>query len=225
VLPFAARGPRAVDLAIIGIANARIEAAMVDAAALGAGSVVTFSSLYEEPSNGRRSPSGSRRSPPAHGMAVCGGNGMGFVNVPGKLRATGFATPDDLRPGPVTFLSHSGSAFAALAFNDRGIGFDLLVSSGHEIVTTADEYLWFALERESTRVVALLLETGSEPRRLPGGARACRRTRRPGGGAHGRANGCVEGDGDRALGRARRRARRVRGGLRRVRRTRGPVAR
>jgi acyl-CoA synthetase (NDP forming) len=63
----------------------------------------------------------------------------------------------------VTFLSHSGSAFAALAFNDRGIGFDLLVSSGHEIVTTLDEYLRFTLERESTRVVALLLETVRNP--------------------------------------------------------------
>jgi acyl-CoA synthetase (NDP forming) len=155
--------PEPVDLAILGLANARIEAAMADAAAVGAGSVVTFSSLYEEPSHG---PSLSERVAAiaaAHGMAVCGGNGMGFVNVPGRLRATGFATPDDLRAGPVTFLSHSGSAFAALAFNDRGIGFDLLVSSGHEVVTTVDEYLRFALERESTRVVALLLETVRNP--------------------------------------------------------------
>ena len=155
--------PEPVDLAILGIANARIEAAMADAAALGAGSIVTFSSLYEEPSNGPSLAERVAAIAAAHGMAVCGGNGMGFVNVPGKLRATGFATPDDLRPGPVTFLSHSGSAFAALAFNDRGIGFDLLVSSGHEIVTTADEYLRFALERESTRVVALLLETVRNP--------------------------------------------------------------
>ena len=155
--------PEPVDLAILGVANTRIEAAMADAAALGAASIVTFSSLYEEPSN---EPSLAERVAAiaaAHGMAVCGGNGMGFVNVPGKLRATGFATPDDLRPGPVTFLSQSGSVFAALAFNDRGIGFDLLVSSGHEVVTTVDEYLRFSLERESTRVVALLLETVRNP--------------------------------------------------------------
>src|SRR5436189_6214966 len=84
---------------------------------------------------------------------------MGFVNVPGRLRATGFATPDDLRQGPVTFVSHSGSAFAALAFNDRGIGFDLVVSSGQEIVTTMGEFVRFALERETKKVLALLLET------------------------------------------------------------------
>jgi len=96
--------PEPVDLAILGLANARIEAAMADAAALGAGSVVTFSSLYEEPSNGPSLAERVAAIAAAHGMAVCGGNGMGFVNVPGKLRATGFATPDELRPGPVTFL-------------------------------------------------------------------------------------------------------------------------
>jgi len=168
--------PEPVDLAILGLANARVEAATADAAALGAGSVVTFSSLYEEPSNGPSLAERVATIAATHGMAVCGGNGMGFVNVPGKLRATGFATPDDLRAGPVTFLSHSGSAFAALAFNDRGIGFDLLVSSGHEVVTTVDEYLRFALERESTRVVALLLETVRNPHGFRAGlARAAER--------------------------------------------------
>ncbi len=32
-------------------------------------------------------------------MALCGGNGMGFVHVDANLRATGFLTPDELRPG------------------------------------------------------------------------------------------------------------------------------
>src|SRR5436190_465224 len=155
--------PEPVDLAILGLANARIEAAMADAAERGAGSVVTFSSLYEEPSDGPSLAERVAAIAATHGIAVCGGNGMGFVNVPGRPRATGFPTPDDLRPGPVTFLSHSGSAFAALAFNDRGIGFDLLVSSGQEVVTPMDEYLRFALERDSTKVVALLLETVRNP--------------------------------------------------------------
>jgi acyl-CoA synthetase (NDP forming) len=156
--------PGPVDLAILGVANARIEQAMRDAVASGAGSVVTFSSLYEEPSEGP--PLSDRIAGLARdaGIALCGGNGMGFLNVPGRLRATGFATPEELRPGPVTFVSHSGSAFAALAFNDRGIGFDLIVSSGQEIVTTMDEYVRFALGRETTKVIALLLETVRDPK-------------------------------------------------------------
>jgi acyl-CoA synthetase (NDP forming) len=63
----------------------------------------------------------------------------------------------------VTFLSHSGSAFAALAFNDRGIGFNLLVSSGQEIGSTMADYMGYALGRAETKVLALLLETVRDP--------------------------------------------------------------
>jgi acyl-CoA synthetase (NDP forming) len=158
--------PDAVDLAIVGVANQRIEQAVRDAGEAGAGSVVTFSSLHEEePPEAGMPPLGERVAAIAreHGMALCGGNGMGFVHADTKLRATGFLTPDELRPGGVTFLSHSGSGWAAFLFNDRQIRFNLLVSSGQEIVTTMDEYLSYALDRESTKVVALLLETVRQP--------------------------------------------------------------
>jgi acetate---CoA ligase (ADP-forming) len=158
--------PEPVDLAIIGVANQRIEQAVRDAGHAGAGSVVTFSSLYEEePPEPGMPPLAERVAAIAreHGMALCGGNGMGFVHADANLRATGFLTPDDLRPGGVTFLSHSGSGWAAFLFNDRQIRFNLLVSGGQEIVTTMDEYLSYALDLDSTEVVALLLETVRRP--------------------------------------------------------------
>ncbi len=158
--------PAPVDLAILGIANPRIEQAMRDVAAAGVRSVVTFSSLYEEePPEPGLPPLRDRVAAIAreHGVALCGGNGMGFLNEEAHLRATGFLTPDHLRHGPVTFLSHSGSAFAALSFNDRGIGFNLIVSSGQEIVTTMADYMDYALGLSSTRVLALLLETVRDP--------------------------------------------------------------
>jgi acyl-CoA synthetase (NDP forming) len=163
--------PEPPDLAILGLANARVEAALRDAAERGAASAVTFASLYEasedRPSGDAR-PLADRLRAIAmeHGMAMCGGNGMGFLNLESRVRATGFPTPDNLRPGPVTFLSHSGSAFAALAFNDRGIGFNLVVSSGQEVVTTMADYMEYALALDSTRVLALLLETVRDPLRF-----------------------------------------------------------
>ena len=164
--PSLADVPEPVDLALVGVANQRIEDAVREAGESGAGSVVTFSSLFEEgpPEAGTR-PLGERVAAIAreHGMALCGGNGMGFVHAEAKLRATGFLTPDDLRPGGVTFLSHSGSGWAAFLFNDRQIRFNLIVSSGQEIVTTMDEYLSYALDQDSTKVVALLLETVRRP--------------------------------------------------------------
>jgi acetate---CoA ligase (ADP-forming) len=164
--PSIADVPGPVDLAILGVSNQRIEQAMLDAAGAGARSVVTFSSLFEDTPPEPGLPPLSDRVAAiarAHGMALCGGNGMGFLNEGHHLRATGFATPDHLRHGPVAFVSHSGSAFAALAFNDRGIGFTMIVSSGQEIVTTMDAYMAYALDHGSTRVLALLLETVREP--------------------------------------------------------------
>jgi acyl-CoA synthetase (NDP forming) len=158
--------PVPVDLAILGVANARVEGALAEAAASGAGSAVTFSSLYEgAPPEPGLPPLADRVAGTARsaGMALCGGNGMGFLQLESKLRATGFPTPDALRAGPVALISHSGSAFAAFAFNDRRIGFNVVVSSGQEIVTTMADYMAYALSLASTRVLALLLETVRDP--------------------------------------------------------------
>jgi acyl-CoA synthetase (NDP forming) len=158
--------PEAVDLAILGVASQRIEQALRDAIAIGARSAVTFSSLYEAAPPGPGLPLLTERVATIArdaGIAMCGGNGMGFLNLEANLRATGFATPDDIRRGHVAFVSHSGSAFAALAFNDRGIGFNVIVSSGQELVTDIADYMGHALGLASTRVIALLIETVRRP--------------------------------------------------------------
>lgn len=158
--------PEPVDLAILGVANERIESSLADAVAAGAGSAVTFSSLHEEaPPEPGMPPLTERvgRIARSAGMALCGGNGMGFLQLESGLRATGFPTPDVVRPGPVALVSHSGSAFAAFVFNDRQIGFNVVVSSGQEAVTTMADYMAYALSLGSTRVLALLLETVRDP--------------------------------------------------------------
>ena len=96
-------------------------------------------------------------------MAVCGGNGMGFFNLEQSLRVCGYPEPAGLAAGPVAAVSHSGSVFSALLHNDRGLRFNLVVSAGNELVTSAAAYLDHALDLPSTRVVALFLETVREP--------------------------------------------------------------
>jgi acyl-CoA synthetase (NDP forming) len=153
-----------VDLAILGVANARLEEQLTAAAEAGARSAVIFASCHEPPVPGqaplsRRLTEIARRA----GMTICGGNGMGFVNVERSLRACGFSEPGDLRPGPVTLITHSGSVFSAFLHNDRGIRFNLAVSSGLELTTTVADYLHYALGLESTAVVALFIETVRDP--------------------------------------------------------------
>src|SRR3989441_8479234 len=164
-LPSLSQLPEPVDIAILGVPNAKLEEQLRAAAEAGARSAVIFASCYEEPVPGRP-PLTERLASVAReaDMALCGGNGMGFLNVERRLRACGFSEPEGLQPGPITFVSHSGSAFSAMLHNDRGLRFNLAVSSGLELVTTAADYLDYALDQPSTELVALFIETARDPR-------------------------------------------------------------
>src|SRR5919107_1908620 len=89
------------------------------------------------------------------GMAVCGANCMGFADVELGLRALAFEERADLEPGNVAWISHSGSAFSALLHAERGIRFNVAVSTGQELTTTMADYMLYALDRASTRVISL----------------------------------------------------------------------
>ncbi|HET7235653.1 MAG TPA: acetate--CoA ligase family protein [Actinomycetota bacterium] len=153
-----------VDLVILAVSNARLEEQLRLAAEAGAGSAVIFASGYEAPREGV-APLTERLAEIAReaGMAVCGGNGMGFANLEGRVRALGFYEPKGVEAGGVTFLSHSGSAFSAMLHNDRGLRLNLAVSTGQELVTTVADYMAYALGRESTTVIGLFIETIRDP--------------------------------------------------------------
>ena len=75
--------PGAPDLAILGVANHRVEQAARDAVAAGARSLLTFSSLHEdEPPAPGMPPLTERLATIVReaGIPMCGGNGMGFCH-------------------------------------------------------------------------------------------------------------------------------------------------
>lgn len=153
----------AVDLVVLAVANAHLEDGLRQAVKVGARSAAIFASCHGEASNGTPLRSRLHQIAEDAALPICGGNGMGFLNIETGLRVCGFYQPADLVPGGVTFLSHSGSLFSALLHNRRGIRFNLVVSTGLEVNTSMDRYLTWALERESTKVVALFLETIRDP--------------------------------------------------------------
>jgi len=156
--------PEPVDTAILGVPNRALEEQLSAAADAHARSAVIFASGFEEPGAGVPALT-DRLATIARdaGMALCGGNCMGFLNLERGLRACGFYEPKDLRPGPIAFISHSGSAFSALLHNDRNLRFNVVISAGQEFVTTAAEYLDYALGLESTRAVGMFIETVRDP--------------------------------------------------------------
>jgi acyl-CoA synthetase (NDP forming) len=163
--------PERVDHALLGVANARLEAAMAEAVAAGVRAASILASGYLE---GDASPPLTRRIADlarGAGLQLCGGNGMGFYNHEARVRICGFPPPDWVvpEPGPMALVAHSGSVFSALVHNDRRFSFSLAVSAGQELVTTAADYLDFALRMESTKVVGLFLETIRDPAQFVAG--------------------------------------------------------
>ena len=157
--------PGPVDLAVLAVPNAALEAQLRAAAAAGIPAAVIFASCVDDkPPPAGTPPLADRLAAVAReaGMAVCGGNGMGFFNLEQNLRVCGYPEPAHLATGLVV-VSHSGSVFSAPLHNDRGLRFNLVVWAGNELVTSAAAYLDHALELPSTRVVALFLEAVREP--------------------------------------------------------------
>lgn len=155
------QGP--IDLAILAVADGRLEEQLAAAIDQRVGAVVVFSPAVghaEDPVLLRDRLGGMAREA---GVALCGPNGMGFLNLEHRLRVTGFYQPPDLRQGPISFISHSGSLFSAMLHNRRQIEFNIVVSTGIEIVTTMDQYLEHVLTLPTTRAVGLFLEMVRRP--------------------------------------------------------------
>jgi acyl-CoA synthetase (NDP forming) len=97
------------------------------------------------------------------GILLCGGNCMGFYNFADRVLVCGFPTRDNLSPGGVTLVTHSGSVFVALIDAEERIAYNLAVSSGQELNVTLADYMDFALEQPDTRVIGLFMEAARDP--------------------------------------------------------------
>ena len=167
--------PASAELVVLALGNERIEAALVDAIEQGAKAAVIFASGYLQ---GDRPPlllDRLRGIAREAAIPVCGANCLGFAQLEVGARATWFDY-GRLASGPITLITHSGTAYISLAGIDPRMRYNLVVSPGQELVTNAADYLEYALGLESTRVVGLMLETVRNPERFCAALeRACER--------------------------------------------------
>jgi acyl-CoA synthetase (NDP forming) len=162
--PTLAELPDRVDLVLLGVRDDLLEEQLDAAVEAGARAAVIFGSAHEDP-RPDVAPLPERLAAMARGagMAICGANCMGFLNLEGGLRALAFHEREDLKPGSIAMISHSGSAFSALLHNQRGLRFNVAVSAGQELTATVADFLAYAVDLPSTRVAALFLETVRDP--------------------------------------------------------------
>ncbi len=156
--------PETVEHVVLGVANEHLEAELAATIRHGARAATIFASCVLDGDDrlAGRLAAMAREA----GVVICGGNGMGFCNPVAGLRVSGYAARHRMLPGGVTLIAQSGSAFSALGYNDRRLKFNLCVSTGRELTTSAADYMDWALEQAGTRVIGLFLETARDPERF-----------------------------------------------------------
>ena len=151
------------DLAVLAVKSARLEGVLAGVIEHGARAATIFDSCYLE--GDRDPPLAERLGAMAReaGMPICGGNCMGYNNLDSKCYVTGYPTPYKTAHGGIAFITHSGTAYGSIPQADPRLAFNLVVSSGREMATTMADYMHYALAQDSTRVIALFLETVRDP--------------------------------------------------------------
>jgi len=151
--------PGVPDLVVYAISGLALEQSFNQALALQVGGIVIYASNTIENDSEPRLTARLRSRAVAAGIAVCGGNSMGFYNYDASVMVS-FDSPPVGRPtGHIALIAHSGSGMTYLANNDARFCFNYVIASAQEINASVGDYMDYLLEQPSTRVIAILLET------------------------------------------------------------------
>lgn len=157
---------KAVDTVVLCVAARRVEEQVDIAINSGAKSLVIFANCVLE---GDTTPNLEERI-----MAKCkesnipllGHNAMGFYNNDIDLRLCGFDGPDEGAKGNVALISQSGSVFSTIGHNEPQLKFNLMLATGTGQITSLSDYMIYALEQETTKVLGIYMESVRKPDRF-----------------------------------------------------------
>ena len=151
--------PLVPDLVVYAISGASLELSFQQALRLRVGGIMIYAANYIENDPEPALPERLRKSAREAGIPVCGGNSMGFYNFDHNVLVS-FDRPPPERPrGHIGVILHSGSGMTYLANNDARFCFNYVIGSGQETNASVGDYMDYLLDQESTRVLAIMLET------------------------------------------------------------------
>ena len=117
-----------------------------------------------------------------NGMAICGPNCFGIVNVKSRAVAFNGVVPKTMPQGPIALVSQSGGlgnfVFGPLA-RDRKLGFSYFVSCGNQVGLTVEDYADYFVNDPDVGVIAAIIEEVKNPRKLAAVAAAARAKNKP----------------------------------------------
>ncbi len=159
--------PDTVDCIVIAIPARPACDVMEQAFARGIRAAIVLAAGFDDGPDG---PLGTRLKALAQqGMAICGPNCFGLVNVRTGAVAFNGVVPKTLHPGSVALVSQSGSlgnfVFGPL-MRDRKLGFSHFVSCGNQAGVTIEDYAEYFVGDPNVKVIAAVVEDLKNPRKL-----------------------------------------------------------
>lgn len=170
-IPAVAKLNRRIDLALISVPDKRVEAAVIDAAAAGAGTAIVLSSGFGETGpEGRKVQDRLVAIARSSGMRLVGPNCMGVVSHLGDDRWLNgsyfWSIPN--KPGGLSFVSQSG-AFGGMFFGHlraSGLGLSRFLSVGNSAdVGITDALEWLGDDPQTT-AIGMFVEGFGDGRRF-----------------------------------------------------------
>ena len=153
--------PEAVDLAVVAVAAEDLPDTLTACGDKGVRGAVLLTPATEAPADLVAT---ARRS----GLRLIGPGALGAVNPAADVRLHASPLVGVVAPGPIGFLSQSGSLATALLQRAAifGLGFSSVVSVGDKADLSANDLLQYWEHDAATRVIALYLQSFGNPRKF-----------------------------------------------------------
>ena len=161
--------PEAVDAVFLAVGCRLVPDMLEQAGRRGIRAAVAFASGFAE--GGARGRALQRRITTIcreYGIAFCGPNNIGLLNLLDRKALWVSTVKKFDRPGPIAVISQSGSVAMALSDEASRTGIAYVVTSGNEAVLTAADYLDYMTGDPRVKVVAMFLEAVRDPEASPG---------------------------------------------------------
>jgi len=170
-----------VDLAVLCVNAARVEEQAKLCIDAGVKALIVFANCILEEEKNSESQLEDRLITLCreHNVLMLGHNAMGYYNNDIGLRISSAEAPDVGVKGNIAFLSQSGSTFLAVAHNEPQLKFNLVVSVGTGQIVGVEDYIIFALEQPTTKVVCVYMESVRKPERFIEAMEIAAKTRIP----------------------------------------------
>jgi acyl-CoA synthetase (NDP forming) len=152
--------PERVDAAFLAVPAAQGPDLVDEAAAAGIRAVFMNANGFADGGDeGRALQSRIESTAKTNGIAICGPNNLGLINVHDRIAAWTPRYMMEPKQGPLALISQSGSVAIVLADDERKIGFSYIITAGNEAVASVADYLRYCVHDDRVGVIVLYLET------------------------------------------------------------------